>query len=264
MESGRALFAQRAWADAYAHLSEADSRTPVDAPDLERLALAAYLLGKDHESTRLWERAYQRALVGGEPGRAARCAFWLAFGLLLRGEQVLAGGWLTRARRVLDEGECDCAERGYLLLPEALRYIDSGDETAGYATAATAVELGERFADREGQTDTVGASIRRAVAERPDRAGRGGLLGAYVEIVLADGDVAAARAAAGELAALAMDLDSPLLRATAAQADGAVRLAEGGNWRGGCHDRHGAACAAPCWLSKRTGMEGCPPCADVR
>jgi hypothetical protein len=79
----------------------------------------------------------------------------------------------------------------------------------------------------QGQTDTADASIRRAVAERPDRAGRGGLLGAYAEIVLADGDVAAARAAADELAALAMDLDSPLLRATAAQADGAVRLAEG-------------------------------------
>jgi tetratricopeptide (TPR) repeat protein len=79
----------------------------------------------------------------------------------------------------------------------------------------------------QGQTDTAGAAISRALAERPDRAGRGGLLGAYAEIVLADGDVAAARAAAGELAALAMDLDSPLLRATAAQADGAVRLAEG-------------------------------------
>jgi DNA-binding CsgD family transcriptional regulator len=79
----------------------------------------------------------------------------------------------------------------------------------------------------QGQADTAGAAIRRAVAERPDRAGRGGLLGAYAEIVLADGDAAAARAAADELAALAMDLDSPLLRATAAQADGAVRLAEG-------------------------------------
>jgi DNA-binding CsgD family transcriptional regulator len=79
----------------------------------------------------------------------------------------------------------------------------------------------------QGQTATAGAAIRRAVAERPDRAGRCGLLGAYAEIVLADGDVAAARAAADELAALAMDLDSPLLRATAAQADGAVRLAEG-------------------------------------
>jgi DNA-binding CsgD family transcriptional regulator len=48
-----------------------------------------------------------------------------------------------------------------------------------------------------------------------------------VEIALAGGDVPAARAAADELARVAAELDAPLLRATAAAADGAVLLGQG-------------------------------------
>jgi ATP/maltotriose-dependent transcriptional regulator MalT len=52
-------------------------------------------------------------------------------------------------------------------------------------------------------------------------------LAAYVEIMLADGDLTSARAGADELAQLADALSAPLLVATAAQARGAVLLAEG-------------------------------------
>jgi DNA-binding NarL/FixJ family response regulator len=53
------------------------------------------------------------------------------------------------------------------------------------------------------------------------------VLGPYVEIVLAGGDVAAARAAAGELDAIAAELGAPpFVVAAAAQARGAVLLAE--------------------------------------
>jgi DNA-binding CsgD family transcriptional regulator len=56
---------------------------------------------------------------------------------------------------------------------------------------------------------------------------RSNLLAAYVEIMLAAHDVAAARVAAEELSAMAGDLDAPLLGATAATAQGAVLLGEG-------------------------------------
>ena len=46
---------------------------------------------------------------------AVRCAFWLGFHLTLRGEPARAGGWLARARRLLEREDRDCAERGYLL-----------------------------------------------------------------------------------------------------------------------------------------------------
>ena len=53
------------------------------------------------------------------------------------------------------------------------------------------------------------------------------MLGSFGEIMLAASDIAAARTASDELAAVAVELGSPLLKARADQTDGAVRLAEG-------------------------------------
>jgi ATP/maltotriose-dependent transcriptional regulator MalT len=60
-----------------------------------------------------------------------------------------------------------------------------------------------------------------------DRLRRARLLPACVEILLAVGDVRAARDAAAELAGIAEDYGTPVLRAAAGQARGAVCLAEG-------------------------------------
>ncbi len=81
---------------------------------------------------------------------------------------------------------------------------------------------------RLAQGDVAGAAaaIRRVVDEAQDRVARSRLLAAYVEILLAVDDVAAARAAADELSDIAADLDAPLLRAAAAKATGAVRFAD--------------------------------------
>ena len=62
----------------------------------------------------------------------------------------------------------------------------------------------------QGQVDAAAAAIRRAVDEAQDRATRSRLLPALVEIMLAAGDVPAARAAADELSEIAADLDAPL------------------------------------------------------
>ena len=56
---------------------------------------------------------------------------------------------------------------------------------------------------------------------------RARLLPAYIEVMLATGDIPAARIAADELSTLAGDLDAPMLNAIAAQARGALLLAEG-------------------------------------
>ncbi len=70
------------------------------------------------------------------------------------------------------------------------------------------------------------ASIRRALDETTGMA-RARLLAPFVEIMLAIGDLAAARSATDELAALADRSGAVLLLALAARADGEVRLAEG-------------------------------------
>jgi DNA-binding NarL/FixJ family response regulator len=71
------------------------------------------------------------------------------------------------------------------------------------------------------------AAIRRVVAESRDRDERARLLAAYVEIMLAVDDVAAARPAAEELAHIAIDVGAPFLDATSAYATGSVALADG-------------------------------------
>jgi ATP/maltotriose-dependent transcriptional regulator MalT len=80
----------------------------------------------------------------------------------------------------------------------------------------------------QGRVEAAVAAIRHAVNEAGgDRSARAPLLAASVEIMLAAGDVPAARAAADELAGFAEELAAPLLEATAAYAIGAVLLAEG-------------------------------------
>jgi DNA-binding CsgD family transcriptional regulator len=71
------------------------------------------------------------------------------------------------------------------------------------------------------------AAIRRVVAEKQDQVDRIRLLAAYVEIMLAVGDVAAARPAAEELTEITSAVGVPFLDATSAYAAGAVALADG-------------------------------------
>ena len=82
-----------------------------------------------------------------------------------------------------------------------------------------------RLAQR--RTDVAAGVMRRAVAETQEPPARSRLLPAYVEIMIASGDVASAHAGADELGQIAELLDAPYLRAVAASAAGAVLLAEG-------------------------------------
>ena len=147
LERGREAFARHRWADAYTQLSAADGQAPLPADDLERLAIAAYLVGRDDDSDELWSRAHHAHVTHGAAVRAARCAFWLGFGLLLRGEAARGGGWLGRARRLLDDGRHDCAERGYLLVTTGFQRSAEGDEATACAVADEAGDIGRRFGD---------------------------------------------------------------------------------------------------------------------
>lgn len=79
----------------------------------------------------------------------------------------------------------------------------------------------------QGRLAAAAAGIRRALGETTDRLARSQLLPAYVEVMLAVPDVAAARDGATELAAIADAYGTPALQARAATARGAVQLADG-------------------------------------
>jgi DNA-binding CsgD family transcriptional regulator len=148
LETGRDAFLRRNWTDAYVHLAAADREEPLPPDDLERLATAACLIGKDAESTDIWARAHQEYLAGGAVARAARCAFWLAAALMHHGERVRAGGWIARARELVQDGP-ECVEQGYVLLPLALQRVFGGDAAGAYEMFCQAAEIGDRFRDRD-------------------------------------------------------------------------------------------------------------------
>lgn len=79
----------------------------------------------------------------------------------------------------------------------------------------------------EGRLAAAAIAIRRSVDEAKHDGARARSLPARVEIAIAEGDVPAARGAADELSELAARIDTPLLHAICAYAQGAVLLAEG-------------------------------------
>ena len=145
----RNAFAATAWAESYGLFEAADREASLEPEDLERLATAAYLIGRDAESETYRARAHQTFLDRGDSEGAARSASLLGFGLLQRGAIAPASGWFARAERILDEAHLDCVVRGYLLIPSAIQRIVQGDPAAGDATFTRAAEIARRFGDRD-------------------------------------------------------------------------------------------------------------------
>src|SRR5262245_56579757 len=188
LERGREAIRRQEWGPAFMELADADRDEALDADDLERLALAAHLTGRESETPELLSREHQAFLSAGAVRGAARCAFWLGFGLLFSGDVAQGGGWLARAERLL-EGEPDCVERGYLLMPYGLRWFREGEAAKAYETFGAALAIGKRFNDldlvamaRHGQG--------RALIRQADLARGATLLDEAMAAVLA-GDVSA-------------------------------------------------------------------------
>jgi len=146
---GRDLYSKRAWGDAYAQLANADRTGPLAEEDLARLATTAFLIGKDVESAQAWTRAHEDALRRGDAAAAARYAFHVGFQSLGIGEFAQGMGWLARAGRLLDDAALDCVERGWLLIPQAIRATEEGDFGGAHAMFTQAGETATRFNDTE-------------------------------------------------------------------------------------------------------------------
>jgi DNA-binding CsgD family transcriptional regulator/tetratricopeptide (TPR) repeat protein len=143
LERGRDAFERRAWSEAFEQLDAADL---VDPADLERLAIAANLLGRDDTSEQAWERAHAACLECDNPARAARCAFWLGLALMLRGEEAPGRGWIARAERLATDAG-DCAAAGLVLVPACLGSLSDGDADGARDLATTMVDLARRLDD---------------------------------------------------------------------------------------------------------------------
>jgi DNA-binding CsgD family transcriptional regulator len=149
LERGRECCERHAWGEAWRLLSLSDGHVPLDGADLERLALCAYLTGRDDDYLHTLERAHGAHLIAGARLRAARCAFWLGLRLHFRGESGRASGWYARAHRLLEDAPQDCAEAGYLLLQVQEEHAAAGDLPAAVDAVARAAAIGERCGDAD-------------------------------------------------------------------------------------------------------------------
>jgi DNA-binding CsgD family transcriptional regulator len=149
VEQAREAAARRAWGRAFRAFAKADRAGSLGAHDLERMALAAYMLGRNDVYLECMRRAHLAHRGAREDARAARCAFWTGIDLALRGRATQAAGWFARAQRLAERGPRDSAERGYLLLPALLRRAGEHD----WKGVAEVARKAERIAERHGETD---------------------------------------------------------------------------------------------------------------
>jgi DNA-binding CsgD family transcriptional regulator len=170
LERAREYHRRQEWVDACEAFRAVDSICPLEIDDLERLAEAAHILGRGDEAASLAQRAYQVHVDAGDIGRAVRCAFHLWHASAVKGEFGRAGGWIARAWR-LAETQPDCAELGYLLVPEAERQFGEGDFAGAFDTAGRAVEMGNLYGDRD--LVTVAAHIQGRARIRQGRVREG-------------------------------------------------------------------------------------------
>ncbi len=149
MLRARDLYNHRAWKGAYEAFSCVDREQTLGAEDLERLALSAYLTGRDDEYLGALDRAHRAFIDADDCLRASRCAFWCGLRLMLRGEVGPSNGWFARAQRLLERQEPECVEQGYLLVAAAQQHANSGDFEAALSLAARSTEFGERFEEAD-------------------------------------------------------------------------------------------------------------------
>jgi len=149
LEQGREAVARRAWARAFRAFARADRTRHLGPQDLEHLAVAAYMLGRNDDHLECMKRAHRAHQHARNLPRAARCAFWAGINLAVRGRASHAAGWFGRAQRLAESGPRDSVEHGYLLVPTLLKRAGERD----WKGAADVAKKAERIAERHGDAD---------------------------------------------------------------------------------------------------------------
>lgn len=145
----RDSFERRRWRDAFEQLSATRREGQLEIEDLERLALAAYMVGRDDACEDAWIAAHHAWLSRGEAESAARCAFSQALGLFFRGDLAPAMGWVARGGRLLEDSDDVCVEQAWLRMLRALPRLFEGNADAASPSFLEAAEIAHQVADAD-------------------------------------------------------------------------------------------------------------------
>jgi len=147
LEAARDAFARKAWGEARAAYATAREHSPLNADDLERLAIITHLIGEEDQSREALAEGYRLSIERDDPARAARFAFWLGHGLMFSVDVAQANGWMSRARSLLEDRGVDCVEWGYLLIWTGIQHLEAGEGDAAHNAFLEGSVIARRFAD---------------------------------------------------------------------------------------------------------------------
>jgi ATP/maltotriose-dependent transcriptional regulator MalT len=120
------------------------------------VATASWWLGRMDESIDAREQAYNAFEAVDDDRRAGQCAVWLWQDNVLKARPSIAGGWLRRARRLLD-AHPGTPEYSELLLREAETAHGAGDLDAALSTARDALALARTLKARSTEAEALQA-----------------------------------------------------------------------------------------------------------
>ncbi|WP_165962648.1 helix-turn-helix transcriptional regulator [Occultella glacieicola] len=144
LDAGRLEFARGDWQAAHRDLSRARNLGALSTADLDLLSRATWWVGAARESLDLSEEVFDRYQQEGDPTGAAMKALNIGLLWFIRGDIVIASGWVNRARRILAELP-EGVEHGYLRYLEAVVEMDFFGVGPARETAATLREMGRRY-----------------------------------------------------------------------------------------------------------------------
>jgi hypothetical protein len=149
LTQGRQASEAHAWSEAFDLLGGADATTKLSPEDLERLAEAAWWMGRVDDSIGARERAHAGYLLREETARAARVAIDIAWDHFVRLDSAVGQGWVSRAERLLDDVP-ESAAHGYLTRVKAvIAFENHGAFDEALALSERVFDLGCRFGDRD-------------------------------------------------------------------------------------------------------------------
>jgi class 3 adenylate cyclase len=148
LSRARDAFARHAWIEAFDQFAAADAAGQLTAQDLEAMGDAAWWTGRHEASIAVSERAFAAYLDDGNPRRAAIVALTLVVNHTEAGARSIAGGWLRRAARLVED-EPECPEKGHVELRLAIRAHMRGQLDEALEREGRALDIGMRFGDRD-------------------------------------------------------------------------------------------------------------------
>lgn len=177
------------WEVAYRELKSADESGDLDPEELFTFADAAWFNGQVDEANQALERAYLGFVESGQSDRAAISALRLSERAFRAGEAPVAQGWLTKARRYVEDDPDSRAGAWLESMETAKALLWDADPESAIAHADRAIELGRLFGDRD--VEATALSFKGTALTRLGR----------IEEGVALLDAATAAATSGELGA---------------------------------------------------------------